>query len=833
MTSLLIGWNALNNSLLLWFHFFVWLYFRLSIQQHAESPLLYPLFQSTPLCQSTMQLSTFFVACAHIRAFIDSCNLPWLLRFLQLFCLPDLPRSLRAALHTKPLSACQSGDCKRLYYSRVSPRKILTSVNGTNSAFSTTMAGHTSESIVSVTSETNANQESGTIGTTELRPQNSLQDDFSPATALDFGLDLDYLDSHPVFGTDPDFIEWESCSFSAADDNTPEASQELNDFDDVHSDEEPLAQTQFCEAQEPNSAPQEYTVDPAELFAPAIEDSSDLLGISDLYDYDLNGFLVGDFELPDNPSGLDFLQGLHLIGMGTPPVMSPSVSRKELAGSSEINPKNETRAVLTNPRRLFKVHRSNKTYIPNRAYTSLKQAPKTWDIFEYTMDGELDPSRRLSAEEVNHFLYNHPLHQGHRNLKESQLTLRVQRTPASSAKRFPNGLKCRLKDCPSKLHTINQGQLLIIVDELSVQHPDHDHFLNAFYLHLWCIERYLNFPEICSRLNVTAKGRNARLEKDRKNKFTLALGEEERVVDEFVQACGANSRRGIRENPWVTKVPEQIYDQQSLPYKGTLCHQLVITKLHHEGRGRINLRTHREDRAGYVGANIIRHLGDLSKEAEMREYSRTHRNQNQLKPNPKTVRYYRAEVEEDDSHSEPSHPQTHQPSTLVSPYEARWTKRDRDELDDGQSLNHDIVHAHKKPRLNIPERNVGQDVYKAGTPGISPCTPLTSQSRRTRSQLITVSPSHDARSASSNGAPSTVSEDESEGEIELEILAAQRRRRALEIRDAKDREKECKLRKLKFQKANRKKRAKDEDDDDGDETDSREKRQRMCYMRSG
>ncbi|CAF9928603.1 hypothetical protein IMSHALPRED_007697 [Imshaugia aleurites] len=748
------------------------------------------------------------------------------------------------------------------------------------------MAGHLYENVVFTTSETNAN--GVTMGTT----QNSLQDEFTPATALELELDLDF----PVhFWNEFDHhIEWENYTPLAAEDIAAEASQEPYGYDDEHPEDNPLEpafdasaarpeshslpgfphtpgvalmpQSQIFITQEPNSAFQDNTVDPAKLLTPAVEDDpSDLFGVS--HDRGLSG-RSEDLELPDNSSGLQFLQNLQLVGRGTQPTTSPEVtynvqqlphstgsnanqaceskgvvlngssraSRDALAGSSEISPKNESRALLTNPRRRGATRRrpQNKGYIPNSAYTSLNQAPEKWDVceFEYTVDGELDPSRLLSAEEIDRFLFNHYLHRGHRDLKQSPLTLRIQKTPASSAKRFPNGLKCRLKDCPIKLRTINQGQLLVIVDELSVRHPNHDPFLNAFYLHLWCLERYLNFPEICSRLNVTAKGRDARLERDRKNPFRLGLGEEERVVDEYVQAAGANWRRGICENPWVAKCPQKPtggggcphYEQQSLSYTGTLCHQLVVTKLHYGGRGRINLRKDREGRAGYEGANITRHLGDLSKESELRDYSRAHRNQNQLKPNPKTGRIYR-EGERDGSHSGSNRPPTRQLPTVARPA----TKRDRDEVDSGPTLDHDIVQAHKKPRLKTPEWNAGRESHQAGTPAISPCTTLTHKSGRASPQLrmTAMSPSQDAQSAPLDSPASTVTEDESEGEIELEFLAAQRRRRALEIKDAKDKEKECKLRKLKLQKANEQKRARDEGNDYGDGTDSKGKRQKV------
>lgn len=380
------------------------------------------------------------------------------------------------------------------------------------------------------------------------------------------------------------------------------------------------------------------------------------------------------------------------------------------------------------------------------------------------------------------------------------------------------------------MRTINQGQLLVIFDELSVQHPDHDPFLNAAYFHLWCIERYCNFPEICAKLNVSAEGRAARKEEGGKNRFCLQLGEEEKVVKDFVEACRADNGRGIVANPWVAHCPESQtngcphFDQPSVQYEGTLCHQLVVTKLHYGGEGRINLRKDREDKAGYRGANITRHLGDLSKEAELREYSRTHKNQNQLKPT-KTGRCYRAdgeEIEEEEqpgsSRSEPGRPQTHEPPAAVSPYQGHGTKRNRGESAENESL----VQANKKrrpgPEFKTPEWNPHPSsrdgVGKQEFGGLVDFD----------GEMTTTSPPQSGRSTSTNRRQSTPSEDESEGEIKLALLAAQKRRRALEIENMKATEDALGV---KLEKMNKKKRAREKGEDDGDGSCSRrEKRQR-------
>ena len=724
------------------------------------------------------------------------------------------------------------------------------------------------------TVEIDVDQENGAKNTTKLPSQESWQDECTPANVLGFGIDQDQIVYFPDFSGD--LAQWENCLQPAADSNT------WNDFDDSENIEEKSA----FDSASPNNT--------ADHLASAFEDRSGCDGTSFYPNPDFNDCYLGDFELPLDSMELDFLASAQLINGETQSAMSLDSkyhiqqlprsigngaaqgwvgSRAVAAGKSEPIPRHERRAQLTNPPRSIEVPRGgpnqgqpsgsrshrNKRFVEHGAYKPLHQAPDSWDIFQYTRLGELIP-RLFSADEINRFLFTHPLHEGIHDLKESSLRLRVHRTPASSASRFPNGLTCRMAGCP--MHsTINQGQLLVVLDELSVQHPDHDPFLNAGYVHLYCLERYCNFPEICSRLNVSAKGRPCHYEEGRKNRFRLST-EEISVVEDFVEACCANVARGSNKAPWVAQLehcPDQEtsgcphYDQPSHPYKGTLCHQLVVTKLHFGGRGRIHLREAREEKAGYKGANIIRHLGDLSEEAKLRAFSRSHKNQNQLKANPKTERRYRTddmEEEEEEknycNYSGANLSQTHEPPAAPSVW---CTKSNKDEGDDGHALGQNTVQSHESPRYgaefktltwnmeelsavtmeNVVDLDGDQDACMTDAPGPSLYTTVTPSSGPTlfRDGLVT---SRIGQSASVKDLRPTLSEEESERELELEILAAQKRRRQLEIEQALDDEREIRIRKSKLREAKGKKRTRregEEDDDAEDETEAKGKRRRV------
>ena len=438
----------------------------------------------------------------------------------------------------------------------------------------------------------------------------NLEDEFTPTAALEFGLDLDCPVGLPELKDDPDMMDRVS-HCPAVHDIALKNFEELYDFDNEDSTEEswrqgfdtlasksdgdaapgfvydPNDEACAADAQKQISVRQD-AVDPAELSVHAVEgvsyhlDFSDLspqldfldvsyhLDSSDLSVHDLHGPFPGDFEFPDGPSGLDLAQhsqttvrsgynsqGL-LFSTGNIAIQDYGCRRNSKDGCSdtslvalelrsEQNSEDASHIELTKPPRQLMSIQRNKQYSQNSAYTPLIEKPTAWDIFEYTKDGELHPSRLLSAKEIHRFLFTHPLHKGHRKLKDSPLKLRVHKTPASSAKRFPNGLFCRFKDCP--MRTINQGQLLVIVDELSVQHPDHDLYLNAAYFHLFCIEMFCDFAEIVANLAVTAEGRETRKEPGRKNHFLLSH-EEEKVVEDFVDGHGG----------WVVRVS---HDPQS------------------------------------------------------------------------------------------------------------------------------------------------------------------------------------------------------------------------------------------------------------------------------
>ena len=325
----------------------------------------------------------------------------------------------------------------------------------------------------------------------------------------------------------------------------------------------------------------------------------------------------------------------------------------------------------------------NPMYVQNERYSHAPSPSQDWDCFKYSKDGELKPSRLYSVEGINHYLWDHP--------RSSELVLRIHRNPPRSRNRFPttHSHRCRFEDCPATNNTINQGQIAVSFCENDAAHPNHDPFIEAGWVHLYCLERFTDFPRVCAELNITADTRKLRKEEPTKRQNLMAFGTaaETKLVDKFIKAC----QNGRVPNSYPEKVDGEEYE-----YEGTLCYRLACTKVKKEPNTYNIQRQTREKLAGYKGSNIANHMGDLAKEAELRDGTRKHKNQNSLLEGSKADRAYRGKEGEDleDEHNTDS-------------------EGDRDgkaEDDDGEQIAQDwLMTALQRPRpRHAPTAGMGQ-----------------------------------------------------------------------------------------------------------------------------
>ena len=286
--------------------------------------------------------------------------------------------------------------------------------------------------------------------------------------------------------------------------------------------------------------------------------------------------------------------------------------------------------------------KANPKYVPDDAYQCLLHAPPAWGPFRYTKDGELKPSDVFSTEEITQYLFEHPLHKESPSKQVSKLVLRIHRNPPDSSDRFPTvhgSHRCRFRDCPAINNTLGQGQYCVSFDELTTDHPQHDPYLNAGWVHLYCIERFMDFPEICRQLNVQAEmrvfDREPWVKQKGHNRMRL---DNIRGLETMVEKFIANCRTGTipRNYPYY-----EHRDENGAPYEGTLCFAMNFKKRRTQPKAVNRQEAAREKAAGRKGGTLGNHLGNLVVEGKIRHSTRKHENQNQLIARPRHHRVYK------------------------------------------------------------------------------------------------------------------------------------------------------------------------------------------------
>lgn len=268
-------------------------------------------------------------------------------------------------------------------------------------------------------------------------------------------------------------------------------------------------------------------------------------------------------------------------------------------------------------------------YNPEDYYNRLVRTPASWDIFRYTPYGELQAGRFYSVEEIDQYLFS-PHHRG--------LILWLQKNPADSARRYPTktSARCRFEECFAIKNCINQGQYRVAFDEQSYKEADTDPQHNAGYVHLYCLEKHLDFPDICAQLDVRVEDRDLPDEPEGKNRMLMSSDLERSIAKKFVIRCK-------RSGPPRSYPSHQMPDR---PHEGTLTHSLSVAKMQTE---RAKDRRTRAAR-GIKASMISEHLGNLEIYAVERDKSRRLVNQNQKEAAP--VSRKRARVEEEESEEE-------------------------------------------------------------------------------------------------------------------------------------------------------------------------------------
>ncbi|KAI9774734.1 MAG: hypothetical protein M1839_001654 [Geoglossum umbratile] len=218
----------------------------------------------------------------------------------------------------------------------------------------------------------------------------------------------------------------------------------------------------------------------------------------------------------------------------------------------------------------------NRTFDPNMVYWPLPITPPSWREFSYLATGELEP-QFFTVTQIIDFLYLHPLHHnkfGIRDPKNSDLELFIQQVPADTSQRYPLSTSslCRFDHCPVKGHIIHPGHFRLCFSEKRTTNPRNP-FHNAGYVHLSCIENFVNFPELVRDLNVKADTRIFEYEPEPTGGGLPRLdGDIRTVAQGFIEECQIGFPVGY---------PPQIYEAEGIN-AGTLAYRLHAAKIEAE-----------------------------------------------------------------------------------------------------------------------------------------------------------------------------------------------------------------------------------------------------------
>jgi len=226
--------------------------------------------------------------------------------------------------------------------------------------------------------------------------------------------------------------------------------------------------------------------------------------------------------------------------------------------------------------------------------------------FKYHRTGELS-RKTYTTEELHRFIYSHP------TSAQARLTLWIQKAPADSASRYNmrDSSRCRFACCPARGNnnwTITIGHMRVALDEQWATYgASRDPFSVAAFVHLYCLERFLDLPDICRRFDVRADDRS--MPREPRGCFTGGLttkadGACSEVVKDFVQRC----RDGSLEKAFPGyPVHAGFRNGEAKPHAATLCHALTQEKIKAMCRSKVDMM----EKRGLAPSSILVHLGDV------------------------------------------------------------------------------------------------------------------------------------------------------------------------------------------------------------------------------
>ena len=275
---------------------------------------------------------------------------------------------------------------------------------------------------------------------------------------------------------------------------------------------------------------------------------------------------------------------------------------------------------------------------------------------QYTKHGEFLNKRGgvMSAKQIKEFILEYP----NRDPKYpgAKLKLWIQRGPTDCARRYKSATwaKCRFEECPAQKYqtgTILHGHYRVSFDEKWHRDRENvDPLLTAGYVHLYCMERFLDLSEICRKADVEVDTRQLTNEPRGKWAATLANQPECAIAQKFVSA--AFHRHGLDELSEFANYPK--HDQHKIIRNGkTTYHKNTLTYHMHNRKetSRPPAQQAQFQQRGLGDTHISKHLGDL--EMLFQASSNRKKNNRLAKKQKKRATYVEDEEEEDEDDNEP------------------------------------------------------------------------------------------------------------------------------------------------------------------------------------
>jgi hypothetical protein len=230
------------------------------------------------------------------------------------------------------------------------------------------------------------------------------------------------------------------------------------------------------------------------------------------------------------------------------------------------------------------------------------------NTFEYTDKHEFK-EKTYTTEQIRDFIFNYPKDKR----THARLKLWIQKTPTDSARRYHSvsHAKCRFKDCPAQLYqtgTILHGHYRIAIDERWHAHGlNVDPFHVAGFVHLYCMERFLDFEAVC-KLGVVEVDDRA-MPHEPKGRFagSLAGQPEYHIASQFVgEARNGALRQNVAEFKNYPHHSEFKRGQEK-PHKDTLTYWMHMYK--QDTRPKAQIKQFEE--RGLKASHIIVNKGNL------------------------------------------------------------------------------------------------------------------------------------------------------------------------------------------------------------------------------